>query len=159
MLILVHDAAHGLIARLATPRERLGARLRAGSLDRRLAAGAAAESSPLLAVRALMLVRPSMRESLARSLQQIMTKAAQPDGRRSAALPPLPRAQILNSVDVLTTLIERLNGSAPVAACGVAKVKLLLTDGAGPLYYPSCASDLRAGVQDAINALSSPLHW
>ena len=46
-MIAIDDPTRGLVIRAATSRERLYARLRAGWLDRQLAAGTAPETSPL----------------------------------------------------------------------------------------------------------------
>ena len=44
-----------------------------------------------------------------------------------------------------------------MSACGVAKVKLLLTDGAGPLYYPACDDELHVAVHAATEAINAPM--
>jgi hypothetical protein len=81
MLILVDDANLGTIARAATIWERLHARVLGASFDRRLAAGAAPETSAALEVRALALVRVAHREVLADSIEKIIEEAAGPTRR------------------------------------------------------------------------------
>ncbi len=44
----------------------------------------------------------------------------------------------------LLELWRRVLAPGPVTVCGMALVHLLITDGAGPLYYASCADEVRA---------------
>lgn len=157
MLIMIDDLTRGLVVRPATSRERLSARARAGSLDRQLAAGTPPETTALLALRAATLVRPKVRHRFARSLQQIMRYAASAGPHRSVVLTPLTCRNILNAAVELNRLTERLVSPCPVSARGVAMVEILLTDGAGPLYYPARASQLPASVGAAMDALDGPV--
>jgi hypothetical protein len=155
--IVINDRTRGLVVRAALYRERLFARLCAGSLDRRLATGTAPETSPLLAVRANAIVRPAARHGLARNLQRILHRAAAPGSHRPVALSGSTCRNVLNAADELRLLVDRLRSPCPVSAQGMAMVKVLLTDGAGPLYYPAHASELPASVHEAIKALDGPV--
>ena len=70
-----------------------------------------------------------------------------------------PRLSILGAAGTLAVLIDRLRSPEPVSARGVAKVRALVHDGAGPLYYPAAGNSLRRSVEDAIQALDPPLAW
>ncbi len=157
MLIVVNDVTGCLVIRPATRWERALVCLRADSLDRRLAAGRAPETDALLALRAADLVRPAVRLRLAHGLQGILHEAASPDRYRRSILSAIARGNVRNAADLVATLIERLRSPYPVSACGMAKVNILLTDGAGPLYYPSNREQLRRAVHEAINDLEAPM--
>ena len=156
-MIVISDFTRGLVIRPATIGERLLARVRAGSLDRQLAAGTAPETSPLLALRAGAIVRPTARAGLAQDLQRILYRSAAPGRRRPMALFGSTGRNVLNAADVLNCLVQRLLSPCPVCARGMAMVRVLLTDGAGPLYYPTTAHELAATVREAINALDGPV--
>lgn len=157
VLIVVHDVTGCLVVRAATRYERALVRLRTGSLDRRLATGDPPESDPLLALRAVVLVRPDMRLRFAQSLQQVMHEVVEPGRRRWPILSAVARENIRYATDALVTLVEGLLSPSPVSACGVARVKILLTDGAGPLYYPGSLNELRCAVQAAVDGLNAPM--
>jgi hypothetical protein len=122
MLILFNDPDGRLLARRATAWERLLARALAASLDRQLAAGTAPEASPIHAVRALALVHPERRRSLARTLRRILDDAARPECQFGSRVVP-PRRSILDAAGILTVLIDRLNSPEPVSACGAARLR------------------------------------
>jgi hypothetical protein len=56
---------------------------------------------------------------------------------RSIVLVSLRQAEVRARRDGLMTLVRRLDDGAPVDPCGVARARVLLTDGAGPLYNPN----------------------
>jgi hypothetical protein len=160
MLILLDDLAQCVAMRTATPVQRIAARIRATRLDRDLAAGASPDSSPLLALRAQALVRPSMRRALARRVQQLLDDAAHEEPTRVvSARVPVRRERILPVADALRLLIDRLLTPGPVPARGVAVVHDLLTDGAGPLYYVRGHDDLLDVVLDAVEQLAPLSAW
>jgi len=152
-VIVINDRTHGFVIRPVSTGERLLARLRAGSLDRQLATGTAPETGSLLALRADAIARPATRKSLARQVQRILRYAANPGRHRPTALSGSACRNVLDAADVLGRLAERLRSPCPVSARGMAMVKILLTDGTGPLYYPARNGDLAASVDDAISAL------
>jgi hypothetical protein len=154
--VLLITPASGLHADVVEPRpvrlrDRIAARVRAHSLDRRLADGVAPERSAALSLRARRLVAPGYSAALARRLHEIV---------REALLERVPRAQIavrLRAVrDVaaeVDELARRLVAPEPAAVRGIAQVCLLLTDGAGPLYSSVAGEDLGAAVRRARAAL------
>lgn len=153
-LLLTAPGGHelGVVARRARLRERLAARWRAGSIERRLARGAAPESDAALALRAQALVGTCFRRALAREVQRVVVDAR---GRHAwlARQVPTRRREILAVADELEAVVERLRGPEPVSARGVAQVRVLLTDGSGPLYYHGATSTLRSAVARALEAL------
>ena len=130
-----------------SPRPRtvwLLAHLRALWLDRQLAAGVVPWHSKLHAVRSLQLTSDRSRRTLARSLEHLVEHAdGPPVQRRSAAVLPC-RPQVSEARPVILTIAARLRAPVPVDARGVARLRLLLTDGAGPCYTPSGRPDALA---------------
>jgi hypothetical protein len=151
MLVLLDDcgcpSAHSV-----HPWDRLLVRLRSHRLDADLARGVPPETAAALALRAQMLVTESARRDLARSAQRILAVATQrsPRGR-----PPVPvcRDRVRDSAEEFRELISRLLATGPVAARGVARAGVLLTDAGGPLYHRANPADLRARVREAADAL------
>jgi hypothetical protein len=86
------------------------ARLRRGSLDARLAAGEAPESTRLLATRAMQIISAASRRRLARRWDDLATRAR----RHQARLPPEIADQVQQVADLLRT-------DQPVDARGVAR--------------------------------------
>lgn len=147
-------------ARHATRRERLLSRVLVDRLDRALAAGVSPEASVVLSLRAERLIRPTSRSALARSIYLLLGSAAE----SSTFLPSAHRTfvnsrRVLVAAAELRTLAVRLLAPAPVAARGVATTRLLLTDGAGPLYWADATTDLRATICQAISALDPTGDW
>jgi hypothetical protein len=132
--------------------DRLWAQLRARRLDRALARGVPAEGSQALSWRAQVLTRPSVTHELGTELRRLVSEAHEP-GR--ALLRVHADAERLLSVEAeLRRLASRLDSARPSHPAGVAKVRLLLTDGTGPLYGGSSVQALSAAVEDAILALA-----
>lgn len=135
MWVLLVDEDLRMIARRVRPRERVLARLRSERLDHELACGAEPESSPLLAVRAQILVRPGVRRRLARSLRRVLFEASGPDAHPYWGKIPVRREAIAVARPSYQALVDALLAPGPVSAELVAQVKDLLTDGYGPLYH------------------------
>jgi hypothetical protein len=160
MLILIDDLDQCVTTKAATPWEWFVSRVRATRLDRDIAAGVSPDSSPVLALRAQALVQPSMRRLLAGRVRQVLTEATGDDALRFLdPRIPVQRDRVVDATDALRSLIERLLLPGPVPARGVAVARLVLTDGAGPLYNPSCPDDLRARVQAAVEQLEPLSNW
>ena len=130
-----------------SPRPRtvwLLAHLRALWLDRQLAAGVVPWHSKLHAARSLQLTSDRSRRALACSLEHLVEHADGPPVHwRSAAVPPC-RPQVSEARPVILAIAARLRATAPVDARGMARLRLLLTDGAGPCYTPSGRPDALA---------------
>src|SRR4051812_34887055 len=169
---LLERPGRGAVLRPVTVGDRLGARLHEAALDRALASGAAPESDVALTLHARRLIAPRTRRRLARTLQGIVAAGPPPPprapgppggGRRAAARraivaparrppPRAPGPQVAVAGADLLALAERLARSAPVEARGVALVRMLLSDGGGPLHS-SRASGLAAAAHAAALAL------
>ena len=63
------------------------------------------------------------------------------------------------AVEVMRALVDRLMSPGPESACGIARVRLLLTDGSGPLYYASNSHQLRAELDVALEGLEPVDEW
>ena len=152
MLILLDDDQR-VVARSETAADRIIARVRATTLDRDLANGVPPETSSRLALRAQALVRPATRHALAECVEHLIQTARQGHSSRCvSARIPTRSADILAAADVLETLASALRTQAPVPARGVAQVRVLLTDGGGPLYSPG-QLNLRQQVLNTIREL------
>jgi hypothetical protein len=117
---------------------RLVARLGAVRLDRELAAGVPSWSSRYHAVRSLQLTTPRRRRCLARSLEELATRAERPKSLQTAVIMPC-REQVRVAAPMISIVAQRLRGSEPVSSRGIAELTLLLGDGGGPCYartYP-----------------------
>jgi hypothetical protein len=157
VLILVDQLDHCITPKGATRTERILARLHGTRLDRDLVAGASPEASAELALRGQLLVRPSERRALARSVLRLLAEAERSAPRLFRSGSPIRRDRVRAAAAEFQSLVDHLLAPAPVSARGVAHVTVLLSDGSGPLYHPGSSEDLRSHVLQAINALN-PLH-
>jgi hypothetical protein len=154
--VLLLTEARGVVGEILEPRrvrwrDRLVARLRAYHLDRRLAAGVPPERSAALSLRAARLIDPAVGVAIARRLQTVVAEA---DGRLvPRARVAARRRAVFEAADDLDALARRLAASEPRAARGVAQARLLLVEGAGPLYSRRSGEDLTAAVRRARAAL------
>jgi hypothetical protein len=113
-------------------------------LDRDLAAGVASWRSPLHAARALQITRRRERRRLARSLAILVAHAQLPHARflRSGVVEPC-RTQVREALPSISAIGQRLRGAGPLHATGVARLRILLSDGSGPCYRASHPAALR----------------
>jgi hypothetical protein len=117
-------------------------------LDRRLARGASAQTSPELARRALVLSRWRMRHRLADALEHAVIEAIRPPYEHGAAI-EVQREEVLLAQHDLLRLVRALRSEPAPQVRGVAAVSLLLTDGTGPLFAPHPPGTLREVVFQA----------
>jgi hypothetical protein len=136
-------------------RARVLARAGAWRLDQALAAGVCPDASSTLSLRARRLIGPATRHALARELRDIIGRARRPRASLDNGV-RLCAGEVLRSRDAIGDLADRLDGLEPVEPAGVARVRLLLRDGAGPLYNESFPGGLQRAVQVAIDALEPP---
>lgn len=129
--------AHDPVRRVEAPRvpyrTRVMARLHAARYDRMLAVGVAAVEGSPLAVHAARLMSVDERETIARSLRRTL------DDARNRMAPASSRIQlnipnIIAAGDRIDQVTQRLHSPRPVAARGIARLRILLADGAGPMY-------------------------
>ena len=157
VLLKVAESDDVVVAKRAGWRERVTARLRASRLDTELARGAA-PTRAALALRAQDLGERRTRERLGRSIRRILDDA-QTDPPRSIARVPTQRSEVLAAAWELDEIAKTLLTPGPVAASGVAQVRLLLTNGAGPLYSRDAPGGLRAAATRALDALQPAFQW
>jgi hypothetical protein len=124
----------------------------ATDLDRRLAAGDDPRSTDALALRARRILTRRSRSRLAGGLAGAMGRARAGGSPFTAAVTPRSR-DVLEARTVIAALERELRGDQPVAARGVAMVRLLLVDGNGPLYRPSPPGLLGSRLRAAAAAL------
>jgi hypothetical protein len=158
-LVLLQAAECGdvVVPKRAGWRERVTARLRANRLDTELARGAV-PTRAALALRAQDLGERRTRERLGRSVRRILDDA-RTDRGPSIARVPTQRSEVLAAAWELDKIAEALLTPGPVAASGVAQVRLLLIDGAGPLYSREDPGSLRSAASRALDALQPAFHW
>lgn len=109
--------------------------LHPGRLDRELAAGVPPERSVLLAVHAQRIVRPRACRGLAATLRRLVAGS-------TAKAVPISGVRVRLAATRLNAVAARLEADGPVAARGVAALRILLSDGSGPLYRTGDGSDL-----------------
>jgi hypothetical protein len=128
---------HGATRRDDVPRaplsKRVIAMVMANKFDRMLAVGVAASHGSALAVHAARLTSIEEREAIARSLRRSVDDAGNRDAPVSSRI-PLNVPNITAAQDRIDEVTLRLHSPRPVTPRGVARLRLLLTDGAGPFY-------------------------
>jgi hypothetical protein len=107
--------------------------LHRGSLDRRLATGAAPEASPELAHRAGQITSPRFRAGLAASIRNLLD-AAEEERRGYGSAVPIQRRAILTERERLLDLVADLESRDELKPKGVALVERLLTRADSPVY-------------------------
>jgi hypothetical protein len=110
---------------------RAAARVRAGALDRALMAGADPSSSPQLAARACALTSRRTRAAIANGIERVV-KAAWEPAAHSRVTPR--RTSVKSAAGELDELAGLLRSRSPLYARGIAMLRGLLRDGAGPVY-------------------------
>lgn len=126
------------------------ARLDGFQLDRELASGEDPHSGPLLATRAEQICRYKERKQIARRLHA--TAHGEPRYGLGSGLRP-SRAAARAARSELMALAEELKRPGPANPQGVARARLLITDGSGPLYPPDRLRMLTVDVRRALECL------
>ncbi|MGO8824763.1 MAG: hypothetical protein ACLQU9_05935 [Acidimicrobiales bacterium] len=147
MIVLLQQGA-SLGLRRVRVRDRLRARLRASALDHQLAAGASPESSVALALHATHLCESSHCRLLAHSLTRLAAASDAP--ARSRLTAPVCRATVRRARAEIDAVVDRLEATVPVDVRGVARIRILLADGTGPLYRDSSADHLSTELRTAL---------
>jgi len=151
--VLVEAGPDGrVVVERARVRDRLASHWRARRLDRELADGVPPEASAALALRAQRLTEPDRRWSMAGALRRVLRDANVDRRQRLGRVTPDLRA-VKSAAEELTRLADTLDDPGPVAAQGVARAWLLLTDGTGPLYNAGSRTSLCAGAARAARDL------
>jgi len=154
-MIVLLEERNGICLHPVGLLDRIRVRVRSSRLDRELARGASPESGAGLALHAVRLARPRARRGLATAMQRVMSLAesTSPSGRPGV----VRRDTVRHARGELQGVVDRLLGAEPVDVRGVAKVRMLLADGSGPLYSRSTTRDLRAELDEAIAAMELAL--
>ncbi len=152
-VVLIHEDPVGDTVRLRRVRlrDRLAGFLRANDLDRQLAEGIPPERSVALSLRAHRLLRPSTAAMLARGIRRVLDDI-QFREPRGARMPVRRQAARAVAAD-LDRLARRLVAPQPIGVEGLARVRLLLSDGSGPLFSGRGREDLGAAVACALAGL------
>jgi hypothetical protein len=132
---------------------RVLARIKATSLDRRLAAGETAATDRLLAARARQIVARHSRWRLADDWEHLLTAAREPIVPRSPRL-PVQSTTIQAAEHHVRELVALIRQPVQANPRGIARASLLLTDGAGPLYNPRRSADLIPALRAAAGTLT-----
>jgi hypothetical protein len=131
------SAASDVRRRNAAPRPslaaRVTARLRAYQFDRQLAVGVPAPAGSALAVHQARLTSSAEREAIARALRLAVHDAHAGLPPFSSRIPVHPD-NIAAAEDLIDTITLRLHSPRPVSARGMARLRLVLCDGCGPMY-------------------------
>jgi hypothetical protein len=131
-----------------TPWVRLLARLRAPTLDSKLASGNDPGASDLLSVRAQQLASPALRHTVAKSWLDLAVEAHVPFSPFSPAV-HFERRRVLSAEPEIHKLANALE--APLTRVrGVAMALSLLQDGAGPIFNPGNHTNLSNALRDTI---------
>ncbi len=139
--------------------KRLVSIARAERLDRALAGGAQPDSRAELSLHAQRLLRKSTRLSLAAELRAVVRRAERPAAMFDPTV-PVARAAIIENRDAIQEIADWLADLTPMDIRGVAQLRLLVRDGASPLYPPSDACELEEVLRLAYEALvPSPGIW
>jgi hypothetical protein len=112
---------------------RVMARLLAHKFDRMLAVGATPTVGSPLALHAARLTSVDEREAIAHSLRRSVADARNRDGAVSSRI-PLNTPNITAAEDRIDQITLRLHSPRPVTARGMARLRMLLADGSGPMY-------------------------
>jgi hypothetical protein len=116
------------------------------TFDKQLAAGVAPEPGSVLAAHVSRLASARERRGLAEALHHDVCEIHSRPTRMSATI-PVDRSAVAAAVGLIDQVVQRLTGPRPVSARGVARLRLLLSDGAGPMYWPGdrdLSAELRA---------------
>ena len=128
------------------------AHVRAPWIDAQLMSGVATWRSPAHAARALQLTGRRRRRTLAAGLDRLVADSARPPGNtsRQTVIEPC-REQVLPALPLILAIAAKLRAEGPINARGVAGLRLVLTDGAGPCY----ARIHGGALQDALQLIST----
>jgi hypothetical protein len=131
--------------------ERLRARLFAARYDRQVDAGVTPVAGTALAVHHARLTAPLERAELGHALRLVMSDA-EPGWDGMNPRVPVRAKVIHDATGVFEDVVQRLEEPLPVRARGMARLRILLADGRGPLYRSGVGS-LSAAMRGVLAAL------
>lgn len=124
---------------------RLQARAFAAKFDRQVDEGVTPQPSSPLAAHIIRLTSTQEREDIARSFRRIL------DGGPQLSISVLTN-RIEECRNVIDDITLRLHSPRPVAAQGMARLRMILSNGSGPLYFQA-STGLAAELRGALAAL------
>jgi len=127
------DADGRTAARRPSIMARVVARSRADKFDRQLAVGVPAPAGSALAVHQARLTSTAEREAIARALREAV-RNSHTGAVFSSRIPVHPR-NIAAAEELIDAITLRLHSPRPVSARGMARLRRVLSDGSGPLYW------------------------
>jgi len=114
-------------------RAHLAARLFPHILDKQLAVRAARPAGGALALHAARLESDDERHAIAAALRRAVVAAHEGHPLRSSGV-PVHRNNVIDAEDVIDTITLWLHSQRHVSATGMARLRILLSDGRGPMY-------------------------
>lgn len=121
--------------------DRTRARLFATTYDRRVEAGDKVTEGTPLAAHYVRLASDRERRDMAQALGFLLKDAGITTRSGGTTMRVPIRTEVVRQcVDVIDDVLARLNGPLPVRARGMARLRLLLGDGRGPVYRPDAGS-------------------
>jgi hypothetical protein len=133
LLSTASDGLRRTAARRPSLAARVTARLRAYQLDRQLAVGVPAPAGSALAVHQARLTSVAEREAIARALRQAV-QDSHAGGTPLSPRIPVHITNIAAAEDLIDRITLRLHSPRPVSARGMARLRVVLSDGCGPMY-------------------------
>ena len=130
---------------------RLGARLFAARYDRQVDERLNPAAGTALAVHHQRLKEPRQREQLACVLRLVLEDAAEGSAAVNPRV-PVQVAAVRHASEVIELVIQRLAEPRSARVRGMARLRLLLADGRGPLYRSGPGS-LNAAIRGVLAAL------
>lgn len=127
---------------------RLQARIFAAKFDRQVEAGAVPTPGSPLAAHVARLTSVRERENVARAFRHVLQGGPGASTIAQLRIPVLSN-RVDECRDVIDDITLRLHSPRPVQAKGMARLRMLLSDGTGPLYFQghgSLASELRGAL-------------
>jgi hypothetical protein len=132
---------------------RLWARLFAARYDQQIERGAAVEAGTPLAAHYLRLASRREREDMATALTHLLRDSdLLPKEARTTRVPIRVEA-VRQSADVVEDVLARLLGPLPVRTRGVARLRILLSDGRSPLYRTGGQGTFAAAMRGVLAAM------
>ncbi|MDG4666867.1 hypothetical protein [Mycobacterium sp. 236(2023)] len=132
---VLHAAQSARTRKRRDPRPSLlaqvAAHITACSLDRQLSVGMPSSPGRSLLAHRARLLSPKERQAIAEVLNHFVGDAMEPPVSLRI---PLNGPGILAVTDLIDRIVQRLESADPVCERGVARIRVLLSDGAGPLY-------------------------
>jgi hypothetical protein len=129
---------------------RMRAALFADRYDRELEAGVSATPGSPIAAHCARLACARERQELSAALHMVMRDALVERSRKSRI--PAQTAAVRQAADVISDILDRLESPQPARVRGVARLRIVLSDGRGPLYRPNSGS-LVAALRGVLAAL------